>query len=138
MTDCRLLWPRCRRAPARARRPRCGEVHHPHGIRSRRKEPRLAGLFPGRAFADPGGQEIGEESGIGRQWLKGPLEARLSAATDKQVIGAGPVTGAYSWVLRISLTDIRIVDEPPCEMRRQAGLTSGCRSASASRGARWW
>ncbi len=48
-------------------------------------------------------------------WLKGPLEVRLSTSTGKQV-ALGGVQGTYSWTPRITLSDIRIVDpgwKPP-------------------------
>lgn len=44
-------------------------------------------------------------------WLRGPLEARLSALTGKQVYIDGPITGTKSWVPHIVLNQIRI-DEP--------------------------
>ncbi len=42
-------------------------------------------------------------------WLKAPLEARLSAATGKQVTIAGDVRGTFSWTPRVTLSDIRIL-----------------------------
>jgi uncharacterized protein involved in outer membrane biogenesis len=44
-------------------------------------------------------------------WLRGPVEARLSALTGKQVHIDGPITGTKAWVPQITLNDIRI-DEP--------------------------
>src|ERR1700743_1315498 len=44
-------------------------------------------------------------------WLKGPLESRLSALTGKQVHIDGPITGTKAWVPEITAKDIRI-DEP--------------------------
>jgi uncharacterized protein involved in outer membrane biogenesis len=41
-------------------------------------------------------------------WLRGPLEARLSAATGKRITIEGPITGDKSWVPHITLNQIRI------------------------------
>ena len=42
-------------------------------------------------------------------WLRGPLESRLSAATGKDVTIAGPITGEYAWTPTITLSDIKIL-----------------------------
>ena len=44
-------------------------------------------------------------------WLREPLQSRLSAITGKQVHIDGPITGTRSWVPHITLNQIRI-DEP--------------------------
>jgi uncharacterized protein involved in outer membrane biogenesis len=41
-------------------------------------------------------------------WLKGPLEARLSAMTGKKVTIDGPITGTKSWVPTIHFSQVRI------------------------------
>ena len=41
-------------------------------------------------------------------WLKGPLEARLSAMTGKKVTIEGPITGTKSWVPRIAFSQVHI------------------------------
>jgi uncharacterized protein involved in outer membrane biogenesis len=43
-------------------------------------------------------------------WLRGPIEARLSALSGKQVTIAGPLTGTWSWTPRITANDVRVVD----------------------------
>lgn len=43
-------------------------------------------------------------------WLRSPLEARLSAATGKQVRILGSITGAWSWSPRIAANDVHIED----------------------------
>ncbi len=53
-------------------------------------------------------------------WLRGPLEARLSAATGKDVTIAGPITGEYKWTPTITLEDVKIV-EPDWKPEPQVG-----------------
>ncbi len=43
-------------------------------------------------------------------WLRGPLEAKLSSLTGKQVHIDGPITGTKSWVPRIEFNQVRIED----------------------------
>lgn len=53
-------------------------------------------------------------------WLRGPLESRLSAATGKDVTIAGPITGEYKWTPTITLEDVKIV-EPDWTPEPQVG-----------------
>lgn len=43
-------------------------------------------------------------------WLRGPLESRLSAATGKQVRITGPITGERSWTPTITIAGVKITE----------------------------